>query len=157
MNTMKSKALIHGNWIYNNDDGWHLAVYPIVTMMGIQGGEPIYPSFVLAGESNIPAFGLPDCAIQQVLNSGGEPTATLTLYNLGLVEDDEHAEEIELYLVCPVADMTHTPTHSSITAEGYMYVEELGITEDDELLDRQIFDALERLEAPHSITCSPKG
>ncbi len=153
---MKAKMVIHGNWIYNSDDGWHLAVYPVVTVVPRPDEPPLYTSFVLAHEENLAELGSPSCAIEKILEASTNPVSSMTLYNLEDIEDESFGETYNLLLVCPVADMSHTETHDSIVKEGYMYVEDLGITEEDDEVDRKILAALERLEAPHILTFTPK-
>lgn len=153
---MKAKMVIHGNWIYSCDDGWHLAVYPVVTVVPRPDEPPLYTSFVLAHEENMPTLGTPSCAIEKILEVTTNPVSSMTLYNLDDVEDESFGETFNLLLVCPVADMTHTMTHRSIVEEGYMLVEDLGITKDDDEVDQKILEALSRLEAPHILTCTPK-
>jgi hypothetical protein len=153
---MREKAVIHGNWIYDNSDGWHLAVYPIVTIVPRADEPPLYASFVLVQPDVLKTIGTPVDAIEKMFSSDAPAVSNMSLYNLGVVEDDHSAEELDLFLVCPTADMTHSPTHSSIVQEGYMYVEDLGIDESDDQLDFQIYEALNRLEAPHHITFNPK-
>jgi hypothetical protein len=153
---MKEKAVLHGNWIYDRNDGWHLAVYPIVTIMPRPGEPPLYSSFVLVQSEVLNTIGTPTDAIERMFSSTAPPVSNMTLYNLGVVEDEHSCEELDLFLVCPTADMSHSPTHSCIVQEGYMYVEDLGIDDTDEQLDWQIYQALQRLEAPHILTCSPK-
>lgn len=153
---MREKAVVHGNWIYDRNDGWHLAIYPIVTIIPKPGEPPLYASFVLVQSEVLKTIGTPTDAIERMFNSSAPAISNMTLYNLGVIEDDHSAEELDLFLVCPTADLSHSPTHSSIVQDGYMYVEDLGITEEDEQIDFQIHEALQRLESPHSLTCSPK-
>lgn len=153
----KAKVVVHGHWIYDHDTGWKLAVYPIVTMVPAGGEPPFYQSFVLAKECNMDMLGKPCDAIEKVFNSKAGDIKSLTLYNLGNFHDDEHGEELEFFLICAQANIKDGITHPVITDEGYMYVEDLGIgenPEEDEPLDNAIYEALSRLEAPHTITCN---
>lgn len=153
---MKAKAVVHGNWIYDANDGWHLAVYPIVTIVPPPGEPPLYISFVLADSGVLNTLGTPTDAIERIFNSDAPAISTQTLYNLGVVTDDVEAEEFDLFLIVPTADFGDGPAHKCISQEGYMYVEDLGIDADDETIDQMIYEALSRLEAPHNLTCSPK-
>lgn len=153
---MKEKAVVHGNWIYDRNDGWHMAIYPIVTIIPRPGESPLYSSFVLVQSDVLKTIGTPTDAIERMFNSDAPPISSMTLYNLGVVTDEHSAEELDLFLVCPAADYDHGHAHESVVREGYMYVEDLGITEEDEQLDFQIVEALRRLEAPHILTCGPK-
>lgn len=146
-----AKLILHGHWIYDNDTGWKLAVYPIATMSSVWGHQPL----LVAKESTLPELGSPCDAIERIFQSDHGSIRSMTMYNLGPFEGDE--TPLDLYLVCPIANIKDGITHQVITKEGYMYVEDLGIgdvPEDDEPLDNAILDALSRLEAPHQFTVS---
>lgn len=154
---LRSKLITHGHWIYDHDTGWKLTIYPIVTMTPPPGGDPFYQSVVLAKECSLQSLGTPCDAIEKVFSSTSAEAKSLALYNLGSFCDEDQAEELELYLICPIANIKDGITHPVITDEGYMYVEDLGIdvnSDDDDPLDKAIYAALCRLEAPHQITCS---
>lgn len=148
----QTKLIMHGHWIYDHDTGWKLAVYPIATQTALRGNHPV----VIASESALPELGSPCDAIEKIFNSPHESIRTLVMYNLGPFDEPGYSEPLDMYLVCPIANIKDGITHPVITQEGYMYVEDLGIgenPEDDEPLDSAIHDALLRLEAPHQFTC----
>lgn len=148
----KTKLIMHGHWIYDHDTGWKLAIYPIATMVTLRGNHPV----VIAGESTLPDLGSPCDAIEKIFSSPIDSIRTMAMYNLGPFEEPDIAETLDLYLVCPTANIKDGLAHKVITHEGYMYVEDLGIgenPEEDEPLDSAIHDALLRLEAPHQFTC----
>lgn len=152
---IKTKMVIHGHWVYDHDTGWKLTVHPVATSIP-SSGEYGFGSIVLAKESNLTETPHPLVGVNKLIAAPVNTIKSMSLYNLGQFYDEEMVEEIELYVVCPTANIKDGITHPVITQEGYMYVEDLGIgdnPEEDEPLDIAIHDALLRLEAPHQFTC----
>lgn len=147
---MNSKILLHGNWIYDVNDGWHLAVYPIGSLF--LSDEPYCTAFVLGDvETDTSKLGDP---MDQMFTV--EPVVSVSLHNLGVVKDEYNARDVDIYLICPNASFEHTLTHSVITKNGYMLIEDLGITKDDDVLDIQVYELLQQLHVPHQLTTKPQ-
>lgn len=146
-----SKIIIHGHWIYDHDTGWKLAVYPIATINSrALGNHPV----ILTSESNLTQPN-PQCdLIDRLFSFPTDSRRTMTMYNLGSFKVDAELDQLDMYLICPVANIKDGLTHSTIIKEGYLLIEDYEpIPEEAEPLDEAIFDALSRLEAPHQFTC----
>lgn len=149
----KPKIIVHGHWIYNDDDGWRLAIYPIATVTPPSDEPNMLTSMVIAKDIDDSNLGNPCDAIEKIFTSDPNEVKSMTMYNFGSFDDN--GEEYDLFLITPVANMKDTMVHPAITKEGYMFVEDLGIgvtPEEDEPLDSFLHDCLDRLEAPHQIT-----
>lgn len=149
---LKPKLLVHGHWIYDDDTGWKLAVYPIGSIITSANGATVQSVILCEDLSSLMS---PSDAIDKIFMSAVDHPNITTLYNLGDIEDQDLAVKFEFYLVCPTANIRDTMTHPIITNDGYMYVEDLGIDKNSDPFDQAIFEALSRLEVPHNLMVHP--
>lgn len=148
---MITKVVINGHWIYDPNDGWHLAVHPLVTL--VSGQDWICGSFQLI---NGPEIDLPPCKIPALdhLLASTKKVYNTTLYNLGEIVDEESQEPISIILLCKEADIKDNPNHPVIMVDGFVYMADIQVDNEPEAFNRHALGLLNNLTAPHSINFS---
>lgn len=149
-----TKLLIEGSWVNrgtSDEPKWELMVHPIVTKLDNEG---IIGSFVLFNTKTCDELNVSNDAFNRLLSGdyvkpSVEPARDITLHNLGEYTCEEGYEWV-LYMTTKIPYVTDNAFAAQIK-NGQTFLDFIKPGEEDDDLDRWIYERLTSLTAPHTI------
>lgn len=144
-----TKLIVEGSWVNRgttDEPRWQLMVYPVVTKFDQVDG--IVGSFVLMDTDKFTGH-INNDSIQRIFGKRAEPSRDITLHNFGDYTDSEGSEWV--LLLTTKVPFIKDNSFAAKTVNGYMFLDEIKPSDEEDDLDVWIHKMLCSLTGPRTI------